>query len=311
MARSGGPRAVPQVRALSSAPATPMTTTSEPLLHPVEAPPPSAEQLRKLEQLRARIAELDGGALVAFSGGVDSAFLLAVAHQVLGERCVALTAVSPSLHAREREACSEIARELGVRLVMRDTFELDDPNYVANPSNRCFFCKSALFDMAERVREELGLPHVLLGTNVDDLGDFRPGLAAARERKGLSPMVDAGLRKADVRALARHLGLSVWDKPAMACLSSRFPYGTRIDRERLDRIAACEDLLHELGFRGSRARFHDKVVRLELRVEDLPRALEPGVRERLVEGCKALGFLWVALDLEGYRTGSLNAALER
>jgi uncharacterized protein len=267
----------------------------------------SPEQAARLERLRAAIAAR-GPALVCFSGGVDSTLLLAVARDVLGDGCYALTVVSPTLARSERDDAVALAGELalGERFLLRDSHELERPGFAQNPTDRCYMCKSELLEIAAPLAAERGLRTVLLGTNLDDLGDHRPGLAAADERGAAHPMVEAELTKADVRALSRHLGLRTWDKPQLACLSSRFPYGTEITTERLARVDGLEDELRRLGFRQLRVRFHDTIARLELDVNDLPRVLAPGVREQIVAAGKRLGFTYVALDLMGYRSGAMN-----
>lgn len=260
----------------------------------------------KLERLRQLFTEM-GSVLVAYSGGLDSAFVLKVATDVLGERAVGLTAVSPSLSARERQDAERIATLLGARHLVVDTHELDDPGYAANPVNRCFFCKSELYRTTTRERARLGLAVVVNGTNLDDLGDYRPGLDAAREAGVRSPLVEAELTKLEVRELARALGMDVWDKPAAACLSSRIPYGTPVTRERLAQIAALEEALHGLGFRQVRVRHHGELARVEVSKSELALAFD--LRDELVLAGKRAGYTFVTLDLAGYRTGSLNELL--
>jgi uncharacterized protein len=261
------------------------------------------------ERLTVLLREL-GSVLICYSGGIDSAALLAVAHLALGQRAIAMTAVSPSLPEREREEAQRIAREIGAEHRLVESAELGREGYVKNGPDRCFHCKSELYDIAERKRCDWQLDVVLNGTNLDDLGDYRPGLEAARLAGVRSPFVELGLRKADVRELAKGIGLSVWDKPAAACLSSRIPYGTSVTPERLAQVGGFEAELHALGFRGCRVRYHDKVARLELELGDLPRMLAPGVREAVVQAGKTHGFTYITLDLAGYRTGSHNEVLQ-
>jgi len=272
------------------------------VLHPVVV----AEVDEKLERLRAVMREL-GSVLVAYSGGLDSAFVLAVAHDTLGERCVGLTAVSPSLPEREREDAVRIAGALGARHELVESHEIHNPRYTENPSNRCFHCKSELYSITARRVRELGLAHVVNGTNVDDLGDYRPGLQAAEQAGVRSPLVEAGLHKAEVRALAQRLGLDFWDKPAAACLSSRIPYGTPVTPERLRQVEQLEDALHALGLRQVRVRYHDELARIEVASDELDRAFAQ--REAITRAGKEAGFTFVTLDLAGYRVGSLNQLL--
>jgi pyridinium-3,5-biscarboxylic acid mononucleotide sulfurtransferase len=262
----------------------------------------------KLAALHADLAGY-GQVVVAFSGGVDSAFLLAVALDALGERCHAVTAVSPTMARSEVADARALAAELGLgdRHHVVDSHELEVPGFADNPTHRCAMCKTELMAVAGPIAAQLGDAPIALGTNLDDLGDVRPGVSAARERGARMPLVDAGLSKADVRALSRELGLRTWDKPQLACLSSRFPYGTRITLDRLRRIDAFEDGLRALGFRQLRVRFHDTIARLELATEELPRIVE--VRDQVVALGKELGFAYVALDLAGFRSGSLNEVL--
>jgi uncharacterized protein len=259
----------------------------------------------KLEKLRTIIGGYSS-AVVCFSGGVDSAFLLKVAHDVLRDRCLALTAVSITMAASERAGAAELAQALGVRHEIIESHEMERPGFSANPVDRCYLCKAELLEIARPAAERLGLQEVLLGTNVDDLGDHRPGLQAANERGARHPMVEAGLTKPEIRALSRELGLPTWDKPQLACLSSRFPYGTEITPERLRQVDQFEDGLRELGFRQLRVRYHGEIARLELDLESMSRVLDQGVRESIVTLGRRLGFTFVALDLAGFSSGSLN-----
>ncbi len=261
----------------------------------------------KLEQLRALLRPL-GSLLVCYSGGVDSAFVLAVAATTPGLRAVGMTAVSPSLAPLEREDATAIAAAIGADHRFVESHEIERPGYVANGPDRCFHCKSELYDIARAKAAEWDLAAIANGTNCDDLGDHRPGLDAAREAGVLSPLVACGFTKADVRAGAQRIGLTVWDKPAAACLSSRIPYGTSVTEERLGRIAGFEAELRAAGFRRVRVRFHEAVARLELDSADFPRALDQ--RDLLVAAGKRHGFTYVTLDLAGYRMGSHNEVLD-
>lgn len=262
-------------------------------------------QLLRLEE---RLREL-GSVVVCYSGGVDSAFVLLVAHRVLGARAVGVTAVSPSLAPSEKDLAVRVAKEIGARHELVETHELDNPDYASNPENRCYHCKTELYDVAEKWAREHGFSAVVNGTNTDDLGDYRPGLDAAKEAKVSSPLVDVGMNKADVRRHSKALGLGVWDKPASACLSSRLPYGTAVTRERLSQIGGLEEELRALGFRQVRVRWHETIARIEIAQEELGRAFDPELRERIVAAGKRHGFTYVTLDLQGYRTGSHNELL--
>jgi uncharacterized protein len=260
----------------------------------------------KKEALETALSGHDA-VVVAFSGGVDSAYLTAVAHDVLGPRALAVTAVSPSLARRELKGAEDLARRFGWRHRIVETHEVERPEYARNSADRCFWCKDELFDVLAPLAAELDAA-VAVGTNTDDLGDHRPGLRAAREHSVLSPLVDAGMSKADVRALAAERGLPVADKPASPCLASRVAYGVEVTPERLRRVDDAEEAVRSLGFAVLRVRDHGDLARVEVPLEDLPRLaeLQAEVHARL----SALGFRFVTLDLAGFRSGSLNAALE-
>ncbi len=247
--------------------------------------------------------------VVAYSGGVDSAYLAYAAHQVLGDRMLAVTALSASYSERDRQEAEACVARFKLPHEFITTDELSNPAYRANNPDRCYFCKDELFDKLDELVARRGYAAVAYGINVDDQGDWRPGQRAAREHKVLTPLLDAGLSKSDIRELARRAQLPVWDRPASACLSSRIAYGIEVTPERLAIVEKGEEALRELGFRQFRVRYHEKLVRLEIAPEELPRALTPEMAHKFVEIFKGLGFTFVTLDLEGYRQGSLNTHL--
>lgn len=268
-------------------------------------------------QRLAQILREMGSVLVCYSGGIDSAFVLAVAHRELGANAVGMTAVSPSLASFERDEAIAIAKLIGAKHELVDSNEIEDESYARNHVDRCFHCKSELYRLSSKKQVEWGIAHVVNGTNLDDLGDYRPGLEAAKEAGARSPLVEAQMSKADVRRLAQRLGLPIWDKPAAACLSSRLPYGTRVTRERLLQIGALEAEIHALGIRQARVRWHQvggtegtretAMARLEIAKDEMDKAWE--LRDAIVATGKRLGFAYVTLDLAGYRTGSHNEVL--
>jgi uncharacterized protein len=258
----------------------------------------------KEHRLRSAIRSF-GRCIVAFSGGVDSALVVAIAARELGDDALAITGVSPSLPRAERDFAADFARRAGARHELLDTLELADPNYAANPANRCYFCKSELYGRLQRVAAAGGYAVIADGLNADDLAEIRHGRRAADEVGVRSPLAEAGLTKADVRALARALGLDVWDKPAAACLSSRFPTGTAITLELLERVEAAERVLHEAGLRESRVRHHGDVARIEVPLDALDAVLRE--RETILAGVRAAGYRYVSLDLGGYVRGGVAA----
>ena len=262
-------------------------------------------KFRQLEDLLRKIE----GLLVAFSAGVDSTFLLKVAHSVLGQRAVALTASSPTAPPGELDAAKNFTRELGCRHIVIDSHELANPSFSTNPANRCFFCKEELYTICRRQADQLGIVTVVDGTNLDDLNDHRPGLQAARQWGVRHPLVEAEMTKEEIRRYSRELGLPTWDKPSSPCLSSRFPYGTAINLERLNRVAVCEVFLKQNGFREFRVRYHGDLARIEVAQNEFDRLFDRVLRDAIVAAFKAAGFKYVSLDLQGYRTGSMNEAL--
>lgn len=250
-----------------------------------------------------------GSVLVAFSGGTDSTFLSAVSQRVLGTKALAVTAVSPSIPAREVEQARALAVQIGIRHRVVETREMDSAQYLRNAPDRCYHCKSELFDLLRRIADEERLAAVVDGSNTDDRGDYRPGSAAARERGVRSPLQEAGFSKADIREASRQMGLPTADKPAAACLASRIPYGTAITAEALRAIERAENALKDQGFTHVRVRAHGDVARVELPPADIARAAGDETRARIVEAVKSCGFRFVTVDLQGYRTGSMNESL--
>lgn len=259
----------------------------------------------RLERLRQAIGA-HGSLLVAYSGGVDSTLVLRVACEVLGDRAAGAIAVSESLPDSEKDEAERIAAQIGAPLHVVRTNELSDPRYASNPANRCYFCKTELFTVLGQEAKRLGFDRVAYGANLDDRGDFRPGMAAAAELGAVAPLLEAGLGKREIRELARELGLPNWDKPARACLSSRIPHGVEVTPERLAAIERAEDGLYALGFRQVRVRWHGEIARVEVAEDEMERLLDPALRARASAAVRAAGFRFVAVDLEGYRQGSLN-----
>ncbi|MGH9795944.1 MAG: ATP-dependent sacrificial sulfur transferase LarE [Candidatus Acidiferrales bacterium] len=264
----------------------------------------------KQQALLDTLSALDS-LLVAYSGGVDSAYLAWAAHRALGARALAVTAVSPSYSAHDREQAEHCARRTGFQHEFIRTAEFGNPLYVANNADRCYHCKSELFDVLDRLAAQRHFAAVAYGINADDTQDFRPGHRAAAEHRVLAPLLDARLTKTEIRELARAAGLPVWNRPASACLSSRVPYGIAVTPETLARIEQGEAILRELGFQQFRLRYHNEIARIEVARDEIPRAIDPTVAAAIAVRLKALGFTYVTLDLEGYRQGSLNVGLKK
>jgi pyridinium-3,5-biscarboxylic acid mononucleotide sulfurtransferase len=262
----------------------------------------------KLDHLKGLLAPMKS-VMVAFSGGVDSSFLLKIAHETCRDRVLALTTTSPTMPEEDFRSATEIAQLIGARHLVVASNELEIPGYAQNPLNRCYLCKHNLFTVCEAKARELNIEQIVDGLNLDDLHDYRPGMQAAAERSVRHPLVEAELSKNEIRALSRELGLPTWDRPASPCLSSRFPYGTEITSERLRQVARGEQIMHALGFAVVRVRYHGEVARLEVSREQMARLIEPQLSEQIVREFRQLGFRFVTMDLGGFRSGSLNEGL--
>jgi uncharacterized protein len=259
----------------------------------------------KLTKMRAIFSPMRS-VIVAFSGGVDSTFVLKVAYDTIGDRVLALTTTSPTMPDEDRESALTMAQVIGARHLIVESNELEIPGYSANPLNRCYLCKHNLFTVCEAKAAELGIDNIVDGLNLDDLHDYRPGMQAASEKRVRHPLVEAELSKAEIRELSRAMRLPTWDRPASPCLSSRFPYGTEITPEGLAKVAAGERILHAMGFKVARVRFHGEVARLELERSEMERIFETQIRDAVDREFKKIGFRFVAIDLKGFRSGSLN-----
>jgi uncharacterized protein len=261
-------------------------------------------------RLLAQLAEFPS-VIVALSGGADSAYLAWAAHRAMGDRALSVTALSPSYSAHDRSVVEDFVRQLGVRHEFVETHEMENPKYRANAGDRCYFCKDELFDVLDGIAQERTFAAVAYGVNADDTLDFRPGHRAAAEHRVLAPLLDAGLHKAEIRELSQRAGLPTWDRPASACLASRLPYGTEVTPERLALVERAEAALRNLGFRQFRVRLHEKLARVEIAPDEMSRAMSPEMAASISTHLKAAGFTYVALDLEGYRQGSLNEGFTR
>ena len=270
--------------------------------------PPETE--KKMEFLKQALKNL-GSAAIAFSSGVDSTFLLKMAHEVLGEHAVAITAKSDSFPKRELEEAEAFCKKEGIRQIMFESRELELPGFAQNPPNRCYLCKKAFLQKIKEIAKENGISFVAEGSNVDDEGDYRPGMQAVAELGIQSPLRAAGLTKREIRLLSKKMGLDTWDKPSFACLSSRFPYGEVITKERLAMVQQGEQLLQELGFSQFRVRIHGRMARIEVLPEDFPKLLQEETRNQITEKFREYGFAYAAMDLKGYRTGSMNEVLQK
>ncbi|SNX55066.1 ATP-dependent sacrificial sulfur transferase LarE [Thermoanaerobacterium sp. RBIITD] len=262
----------------------------------------------KYEKLKKYIEEL-GSAVIAFSGGVDSTFLLKICYDVLKDKAIAVTATSSTYPEREFREAIKLAKEIGIRHKIIRSEELEIEGFAKNHVNRCYYCKSELFSKLIKVAEEEGMKYVLDGTNADDTGDFRPGRRAAKELGVKSPLLECGFTKDDIRKMSKELGLPTWNKPAYACLSSRFPYGEEITSDKLSMVEKAEDYLLKLGFVGFRVRHHGDIARIELRQDQINMMMDENMRKDVIKKFKGVGFKYVSLDLEGYRTGSMNEAV--
>lgn len=264
----------------------------------------------KLKTLQDTVKTLES-VIVAFSGGVDSSLVAKVCYDVLGEKALAVTARSETYPAYEYEEAKKIAKEIGIPHMTIDTSELGIEGFANNPPNRCYFCKSELFGKLKEIAKEKGYKNVADGANLDDTGEHRPGLDAARELNVRSPLKESELRKADIRQISKYLNLSNWDKPSYACMSSRFPYGQTITEEKISLVAAAENYLRSIGLRQFRVRHHDTIARIEVLPKDIPTLLQDDTREEIVKNFKEIGYKYVTLDMEGYRSGSMNEVLNK